>query len=142
MIQCERVCSSFLYEIHKFTKCWCRVQSRKIVYSVIILRFSMQWNGWFCFAKSSFHFHLKEFSQQDLLAAGILLDENEINHPHNLINGKDLLCSLVTKCEGLYGNKLTVYNVVGLLHLGEDPYFPKLTLNDFVIQRQKLFVSP
>ena len=72
----------------------------------------------------------------------IFLDENEVNHSHYLINGKDLLCSFVTKCEKLYGNKLTIYNVVGLLHLGEDSYFPKLNLDDFVIQRQKLFVCP
>ena len=89
-----------------------------------------------------FRFHSQEFSQQDLLAVRILLAENKINYSHYLINGKDLLCSFVTKCEELYGNKLTVYNVVSLLHLGEDSYFPKLNLDDFVIQRQKLFVRP
>ena len=37
------------------------------------------------------------------------------------------LMSFVTKYEELYGNKLTVYNV------GEESYFPKLNLDDFVI---------
>ena len=49
---------------------------------------------------------------------------------------------LCDKCEEFYGKKHTVYNVVGLLHLEEDSYFPKLNLDDFAIQRQKLFVSP
>ena len=88
-----------------------------------------------------FHFYLKAFSQKDLPAVRILLDENEINHSHCLIKGKDLLCSFLTYKE-LYGNKLTVYNVVNLLHFGEDSYFPKLNLDDFITQSRKLFVSP
>ena len=82
-----------------------------------------------------FHFHLKEFSQQDLLAVTILLDQNEINHSHYLIK-EGFLMSFVAKYEELYGNKLTVYN------LGEESYFPKLNLDDFVISHRKLFVSP
>lgn len=34
----------------------------------------------------------------DAKSMRIILDENENIHSHYLINGKDLLCSFVTKC--------------------------------------------
>ena len=72
---------------------------------------------------------------------GFLLDDNENTQSHYLIYGKDLCCFLVTKYEEMYAENLTVYGVVGLLHLGEDSYFFKETLDNLVFQLQKLSVS-
>ena len=67
----------------------------------------------------------------------ILLDGKENVHSHTLIYRKNLLCCFVTKREELCGNNLTVNNILGLLHLGEDLY---LYEKHFVVQLPKLFV--
>ena len=76
------------------------------------------------------------------LAVRILLDENENIHSHYLINGKNLLCSFVLKCEELHleiTSPFTRWLVYFIWE--EDSYFPKIHFDDFVIRLRKLFAS-
>ena len=75
------------------------------------------------------HEYYKHFLMLSL-AMRILLDENENVRSHYLTYARDLLRCFVARCQELYGNTFTVYNVHGLLHLWEDSNFFKKPLDE------------
>ena len=74
------------------------------------------------------HEYYKQFLMLSLTMR-ILLDENENIRSHYLTYTRDLLRCFVAKCQELYGNTFTVYNVHGLLQLWEDSHFFKKPLD-------------
>ena len=75
------------------------------------------------------HEYYKHFLMLSL-AMKILLDENENVRSHYLTYARDLMRCFVARCQQLYGNTFTVYNVHGLLHLWEDSNFFKKPLDE------------
>ena len=64
------------------------------------------------------------------VSVSIMLQSNERKRTENLPYARDLMKYFVGKCQDIYGETFTVYNVHNLLHLHEDVGFFGCSLNE------------